>query len=336
MKRCVVTGGAGFLGRELVRQLCAGGHEVRATDRQRDSGSARCEFVTADILDIDALRPALRGADCVVHTAGLAHVRANPERLRLINEVGTRRVLQASAGCGVERVVLASSVAVYGTRRTGPTTEADTCAPVTPYGQSKLGSEQEARTIADAAGIALTVLRFATMYGEEDPGSVGRLMRALDRKRFVWFGDGSNRKTLLHRDDAVRACILAAEAPSGVSGTYNVTSDVVRVRDVVQELCLALGRSVPRHGLPPSVARWILRLVKGRLTNSARIGNVACTLQRWMEDEVHDGGLFRSCFAFVPRITLTAGLRRQATWYLKQQGRHVDVVSASSPLFPKR
>ena len=59
--------------------------------------------------------------------------------------------------------------------------------------------------------MALTILRLATLYGEGDPGNVGRLMRTLDRGRFLWIGDGSNRESLLYRGDAARACMAVAE-----------------------------------------------------------------------------------------------------------------------------
>ena len=59
--------------------------------------------------------------------------------------------------------------------------------------------------------MALTILRLATLYGEGDPGNVGRLMRTLDRGRFLWIGDGSNRKSLLYRGDAANACMAVAE-----------------------------------------------------------------------------------------------------------------------------
>ena len=71
--------------------------------------------------------------------------------------------------------------------------------------------------------MALTILRLATLYGEGDPGNVGRLMRKLDRGRFLWIGDGSNRKSLLYKGDAARACMAVAERPASgitISSTF--------------------------------------------------------------------------------------------------------------------
>ncbi|MDO9566735.1 MAG: NAD-dependent epimerase/dehydratase family protein [Candidatus Desulfaltia sp.] len=69
------------------------------------------------------------------------------------------------------------------------------CNPVGPYALSKYNAELRAIEISRESGMALTILRLATLYGEEDPGNVGRLMRTLDRGRFLWIGDGSNRKS---------------------------------------------------------------------------------------------------------------------------------------------
>ena len=86
-----------------------------------------------------------------------------------------------------------------------PNDENTPCNPVGPYALSKYNAELRAIEIARVSGMALAILRLATLYGEGNPGNVGRLMRALDRGRFLWIGDGSNRKSLLYRGDAARA-----------------------------------------------------------------------------------------------------------------------------------
>jgi len=89
--------------------------------------------------------------------------------------------------------------------------------PVGPYALSKYNAKLRAIEIARDSGMALTILRLATLYGEGDPGNVGRLLRTLDRGRFLWIGDGSNRKSLLHKGDAARACMAVAERPAWAS-----------------------------------------------------------------------------------------------------------------------
>ena len=105
------------------------------------------------------------------------------------------------------------------------------CNPVEPYALSKYNAELRAIEIARESGMALTILRLATLYGEGDPGNVGRLMRTLDRGRFLWIGDGSNRESLLYRGDAMRACMAVAERPALGINIYNVSAPACTMRD---------------------------------------------------------------------------------------------------------
>jgi nucleoside-diphosphate-sugar epimerase len=111
-------------------------------------------------------------------------------------------------------LILISSVSVYGPYTLGLYDENTPCRPVGPYPLSKFHAELRAIEIADKSGMALTILRLATLYGEGDPGNVGRLIRSLDQGRFVWIGDGSNRKSLLYKRDAARACVAVASSPA--------------------------------------------------------------------------------------------------------------------------
>ena len=107
---------------------------------------------------------------------------------------------------------------------------------------SKWQADQRAIEIAGDNGMHLTILRLATLYGEGDPGNVARLMRLIDRGRFVWVGDGLNRKSLIHREDAARACVTAACSPGGGIRIDNVSALACSVRDLVEGLAVALGR----------------------------------------------------------------------------------------------
>ncbi|MEK7776125.1 MAG: NAD-dependent epimerase/dehydratase family protein, partial [Planctomycetota bacterium] len=107
------------------------------------------------------------------------------------------------------------------------------CNPVGPYALSKYNAELRAIEIAREAGMALTILRLATLYGEGDPGNVGRLMRTLDRGRFLWIGDGSNRKSLLYKGDAARACMAVAERSASGINIYNVSAPACTMREIV-------------------------------------------------------------------------------------------------------
>ena len=218
----LLTGANGFLGRAILSQLQASGIPVCATDLGATIGASDIVYRQADIARLEELKPVLENAITVIHVAGLAHI-FSPDansagKFRQINEIGTANVTAAAAAAGVGHLIVISSVSVYGPYTQGVYDENTPCNPVGPYALSKYNAELRAIEIARESGMALTILRLATLYGEGDPGNVGRLMRTLDRGRFLWIGDGRNRKSLLYKGDAARACMAVAERPaSGIN-----------------------------------------------------------------------------------------------------------------------
>ena len=164
------------------------------------------------------------------------------EKFRQISEIGTANVASAAAEAGVGHLIVISSVSVYGPYTQGMYDENHPCNPVGPYALSKYNAELRAVEIARKSGIALTILRLATLYGEGDPGNVGRLIRTLDRGRFLWIGDGSNRKSLLYKGDAARACMAVAERPASGINIYNVSAPACTMREIVDGIADALGK----------------------------------------------------------------------------------------------
>lgn len=248
-----VTGAAGFLGQEAVRRAQAAGIRVRATDRRRGDLPEDVDFRPADICVPETLRGLFQGVDCLVHVAGLAHLfdksQARTAPFREVNAEGAAHVAQAAAHAGVRAMVLVSSVAVYGSHDGQVVDERSPCRPEGPYAQSKYEAEQRVTTIAEQAGMRLTILRLATLYGEQDPGNVLRLFRAIDRRRFIWIGTGANKKSLIHRDDAARACIAAALGRR--AGVYNVSASPYTLREIVEAIADALTCRLPRWHIPP-------------------------------------------------------------------------------------
>ena len=217
-----MTGGTGFLGRAVVGQLRAAGHAVRSLQRGGEGDGTTA--VAGDVRDPAVVARAMRGARAVVHAAGLAHVFEGSAEAAFadVNERGTDVVVRAAVTAGVHHVVLISSVAVYGSARPG--CEGAVCRPVTPYAVSKAAAERRAIAAVGESTVGLTILRLATLYGEGDPGNLQRLLSALERGRFVWIGPGTNQKTLMHVDDAARACVLALGAGGAGVEVYNVAS----------------------------------------------------------------------------------------------------------------
>jgi len=310
----LVTGAAGFLGSEICRQARCCGLSVHATDRNEPAPVPGLYFHRADVLEPASLSPLLKGVEAVIHCAGLAHIfsksHEHANAFRLINEVGTARIAEAATRAGTRHFVLISSVAVYG-GGTANTDETARCCPDGPYAVSKWRAEQRAREIVQGTATQLTILRLATLYGEGDPGNVARLIRMIDRGRFVWIGQGQNRKSLIHREDAARGILASLQRADGTPAVFNLSALSCTMREIVEGIAGALGRRVPRWYLPGRPAQLVAQLA-GRLHLFADLHR---TLQKWVADDSYDAGRFRRTFGFETKVSLTNGLSREVTWY---------------------
>ena len=126
--------------------------------------------------------------------------------------------------------------------------------------------------------MALTILRLATLYGEGDPGNVGRLMRTLDRGRFLWIGDGSNRESLWYRGDAARACMAVAERPASGINIYNISAPACTMREIVDGIADALGKHPFPVRVPATLALLLSRHLS-RIPNRRMAGNLGTRYQ---------------------------------------------------------
>lgn len=314
----MLTGASGFLGSEIARQCAAQGLGVHGTGRSESVPTCLASYRSADLTDATAVSQATVPCDTLIHCAGLAH-QFNPvpdERFFAVNVDGTRNVLKASLAAGTQHVVLVSSVSVYGGADHDVVDEDVTCAPESPYALSKLQAEVEASKLTEAAGIPLTILRMATIYGEGDPGNVAKLVRAIDRRRFIWVGNGRNLKSLIHVRDAAAACVVAAasEPPAGTQ-TYNVSADPCEMRQIVSCISDSLGKSVLPFGIPASIPICLASAAGSVMSEDSLPNRVGRTLKKWVANDAYDGSRFCQDFQFTPTIKLSDGIQDEADWY---------------------
>jgi nucleoside-diphosphate-sugar epimerase len=310
-KQLLVTGASGFLGSRVVDLALHAGWQVRAFDRSPRTQIEGVETFVGDIGDSALLRKAIEGVTAIVHAAGLAHVfgpsALDSARFNAVNELGTANVVDAALKEGVSHIILVSSVSVYGDYLGARCDETVPCYPKGPYAMSKWKGELRAtERMADERGF-LTILRFATIYGEGDRGNVARLIRALESKRFIWSGSGQNKKSLIYKEDAARACLCALDRHESAVEVFNVSAPPSTMREIVTPICEALGRPVPRLSLPLSVLR-----TAGAI--SRKIGDpwdLDQRLQKFVRDDVYDGSKFEARFGFCPAVSLSEGLRKE-------------------------
>jgi nucleoside-diphosphate-sugar epimerase len=311
----LVTGGSGFLGSAIVALARQSGCRVRIFDRSNKGNIEKgVELVVGDLSDHSAVRRACEGVSMTIHAAGLAHVfgrdATDSDKFTLANEMGTDNLVRAALDAGVSQIVLVSSVAVYGETNGATLDETADCAPESPYAVSKWHAELRARErMADSAA-KLTILRFATMYGEGDSGNVARLIRALTRSRFIGFGNGLNRKSLIYRDDAARACLAASKGNGSRFGVFNVSGPPSTMKDIVASICEALGR--PR---PPL---WIHEhLVKLTSLAANALGDpfqVSQAIRKFTRDDSYSAAKFEREYGFTALTPLSQGIRNEVAW----------------------
>jgi UDP-glucose 4-epimerase len=288
------------------------GHDVTVLARSQGKcdGSlpSGASFVAGDVCDPASLDAALRHNDVVCHAAGIPRcVNSDAYREAAMHEVnaeGTRNVCRAAALAGVRQVVIISSITIYGPNRNKLLVEEDDCRPEDSYAASKLKAEEFAAAVSAEFGHAVTVLRLGPLYGPGHAGNVRRLLEAIERRRFYPVGRGLNRKSLLHVDDAARACCLAVEfgghgrQPFSV---YNVAGQPVEVREIVAHATEAVGRDGYRGHFPALPFRML-----------SRAGLCPRAIERWLADEAIDSSRFIRDFGWRPEIDLADGFRSEA------------------------
>ena len=181
--------------------------------------------------------------------------------------------------------------------------------PNTIYAETKLRAEEIALSAKNAHGEPLaTVLRMAAIYGPRMKGNYVSLVNALARVRFLPVGDGTNLRTLVYVDDAVRAAVLAAQSPDAVGRIYNVTDGTVHsLKEIMAAICEALGKSPPRLYVPTGAARTAARAVDSALALGGRSTRFAPAVNKFVESVAVRSDRIQRELDFRPEFDLRKG-----------------------------
>jgi UDP-glucose 4-epimerase len=247
----LVTGGAGFIGSNLVDELVARDFKVRVIDifatGIRKNLSPRAELVEADIRDGEAIRTAFDGIDCVFHVAALPRIPlsiAKPVETHMTNVVGTLNVLIAARDAKVRRIIYSGSSSVYGEQTAMPLVETMTPNPLNPYALQKYVGEQYTRMFHRLFAMETLTLRYFNVYGPRmaTEGAYVTVLSAFlaARRRgepLPVHGDGEQTRDFTHVSDVVAANILAMDAPVADGRAINVGAgrnvSVNRIADLI-------------------------------------------------------------------------------------------------------
>ena len=303
MTRYAVTGGAGFIGSNIVGTLVERGHEVTVLD-DLSSGHAinlepfpDVEFNNGSILDSAALESAFDGVDTVFHlAASVGNKRSidNPVLDSKINVIGTVNVLEACRLAGVRKIVVSSSAGIFGELYELPISEDHPVEPDSPYGASKLAAEKLCLAYAKLYDIEAVALRYFNVYGPNQrfdaygnviPIFVFKMLRG---EPITIFGDGDQTRDFISITDVVQANIKAAES-RGVSGAFNIASGSrITINELVRQLQeLVPGAHEVTHG-------------------PERPGDV--------RDSLADISAAKRVLGFEPTVTIGLGLAEYVRW----------------------
>jgi UDP-glucose 4-epimerase len=307
----LVTGGAGFIGSNLVRSLVATGDRVRVLD-DLSTGSASnlagleddVDIRIADLRDASVVQHAAEACEVIYHLGALPSVARsveNPRQSHDVNVTGTLNVLLAARDQGVRRVVYASSSSVYGDTPVLPKHEEMPPRPRSPYAAYKLSGEMYCRAFPHVFGVETVSLRFFNVFGpRQDPNSHYAAVipkwgsDMLEGRRPVVFGDGRQTRDFTYVENAVQACMLSATAgPEAVGEAMNVgCGDRISLLGLIDELNAILGTALAPVFDPPRA---------GDVQDSQAAIDRAARL-----------------IGYRPRVTLVEGLRRTVEWLAEQ------------------
>ncbi|MFB6226546.1 MAG: NAD-dependent epimerase/dehydratase family protein [Candidatus Paceibacteria bacterium] len=240
MSKCLVTGGAGFLGSHLVDKLIDEGHEVVVIDNlslgKEKFVNEEAEFYQKDITDLEEIKPFFYGADVVFHVAADPRLQAsleNPVRSHEVNVRGTLNVLQASVEKGVDKVVFSSSGAIYGDKEKLPISEEAQPDPNAPYPAHKLMGEKYMEIYSKLHDIDTVCLRYFNIYGPRKTTKGGYPMvipafleQRQEGKPMTIVGDGKQTRDYVHVFDVVKANIKAWKSGYGDADVFNIGSGI--------------------------------------------------------------------------------------------------------------
>lgn len=257
--KIVVTGANGWIGSRVAAALTESGHTVRRFVRRPAIAS---DFLFDLAHPHEGWRDALRNVDVVVHSAALVHLGEREARTRAaeftrVNVAGTQALLAATKAANVTRIVLVSSIAVYGGHYLG--SETGTLSPETVYARSKC----EAECATASAGLDHRICRLATVFGAGDRANFARLATAMGRGRFLVPGDGSARKSVVPVDLTARILAAAAVTPTWPHPIVNVA---LPIAPSLAEICAAFA---DQCGLGPA-----RRVPLGALRLGAAVGDL--------------------------------------------------------------
>lgn len=262
--KILVTGAAGFVGKQLSESLTNSGHEVRTTARSlAPNRSTTREIIACDLESANNLDHLTAGCDAIVHLAGRAHVMtddpATSESLYLSANVDvTRKLAQSASRTGVKRMILMSSVKVNGESTTigSPFTPQDTPNPYDPYGRSKTQAEQALWEITSKSELEGVVIRPPLVYGPGVRANFASLIGIVSRGIPLPLGSIQNKRSFVSLDNLVDLIATTLQSPHAAGNTFLVSDEHdLSTPELIRSIASALHKSPMLIPFPPALLK---------------------------------------------------------------------------------
>jgi len=311
--RYLVTGGAGFIGSNIVDELLRRGHSVVVLDDLSTGNEenlagvrSKIDFRVGTIIDLATVQSACVGVDYVIHLAARTSVPKSvedPLETNSVNIDGTLNVLVAARDAKVRRFVYAASSAAYGETPTLPKIESMQAEPISPYGITKFVGELYAQVFGRVYGLENASVRYFNVFGpRQDPtsqysGVLSRFMLAiLKSEPLVIFGDGEQSRDFTYIDNVVDETLRACEVPGASGKVFNGgTGARITLNEVAKSLEKITGKKIQTRYDPP------------------RAGDI--------RDSQADVSLARKILGYEPHVLFEEGLKRTWEWYKAAYGK---------------
>lgn len=325
----LVTGGAGFLGINLVRYLHSKGHQVASLDivqfDYKDMND-KIEIITGDIRDKDIVEKSVQGKDIIVHTAAALPL-YKPEDIYSTDIDGTRNMLEAGKRAGIKRFIHISSTAVYGIPDHHPLLEDDKLDGVGPYGKAKILAEEECLKMRKE-GMCVPILRPKSFIGPERLGVFDLLYDwALDGRGFPMIGNGKNRYQLLDVEDLCEAIYLCATLDEKiVNDTFNIgAKEFTTMREDYQAVLDKAGFGKKIKSLPEKPIIFTLRVLEAMKLSP---------LYKWVYETASKDSFVsiekaEKILGYKPKNSNKDALLRNFQWYIDHRDEFKDTGGVS-------
>jgi UDP-glucose 4-epimerase len=309
-KKVLVTGGAGFVGSNLVARVARAGGEVTVLDdlftgsRDNIDPDIKYEFVKGSVTDEQLVNRLVQKADYVAHMAARNIIVStkNPRDDYAVNIGGTLNVLMAARESKITRVVYTSSASVYGNPHIIPIAEDERTRTFSPYSVSKLAGENYCYAFYESYGVPVSAVRYSNVYGpKQDPlnpycGVISKFIESIDNDiQPQIHGDGQQTRDFTYVDDSVDATLTALLSPKSEGMVFNIgTGTETKIIDLLP----ILGRLFGKQVTPLKIDRRDIDNIRRRVLNIEYIR----TRLRWQ-----------------PQVSLEDGLGRTVAWYLSRK-----------------